>query len=94
MSEPTQPRQPIPDLKNFLRHLPDVAAREDFARRCGTTLPYLRLVAGGFKPGSAELAINVDRESAGLVRCEVVAPHIDFTHIRGRAEPDQGRAAA
>jgi DNA-binding transcriptional regulator YdaS (Cro superfamily) len=94
-------RTPIPELKDYLSKLPDTAARQDFARRCGTSLPYLRLVAGGFKIASAELAIDVDRESEGSVRCEAVARHIDFSHLRRTLAPtpssegdDQGRAAA
>lgn len=76
-------RQPIPELKDYLAALPTTEEKEAFARRCGTTLPYLRLVAGGHKEGGEALAINIDRETRGRVPCERIRPDVDFAYLRG-----------
>lgn len=78
------PYPPNPLLKEYLAALPTTEAKEDFAKRCGTSLPYLRLVAGGFKLGNAALAISIDRETKGFVPCETVNGEIDFAYLRGR----------
>lgn len=80
--------QPIGPLRDYLASLPTQQAKEDFARRCGTTLPFLRLVALGHKRGGESLAINLDRESGGAVPCELVRPDVDFGYLRGTARPD------
>jgi DNA-binding transcriptional regulator YdaS (Cro superfamily) len=86
-------RQPIPELKDYLADLPTTEAKELFARRCGTTLPYLRLVAGGHKEGGEALAINIDRETGGRVPCERIRPDVDFAYLRGTAPPEIAREA-
>lgn len=57
--------------------------REDFASRCGTNLTYLRFIAYKAKVPSADLSINIERESGGLVRCESLRPAVDWAYIRG-----------
>jgi DNA-binding transcriptional regulator YdaS (Cro superfamily) len=84
---------PIPLLREYIAALPTREAKEDFAKRCGTTLPYLKLVALGHKEGGESLAINIDRETGGFVPCELVRPDVDFGYLRGRKR-EQGRAAA
>lgn len=56
--------------------------RDDFARRCGTTLGQLRNVAYGRNCGEA-LAISIERESNGAVRCEDLRPDVDWAYLRG-----------
>lgn len=56
--------------------------KEAFAIRCGTTLGYLRLVMCGARNCSATLAIAIDRESNGTVRCDVLCPEADFDYLR------------
>ena len=70
------------DLKSFLHSMP-VADRETFAVRCGTSYGHLRNVAYG-KPCAEKLAINIDRESGGVVTCESLCPDVDFGYLRGR----------
>ena len=72
------------DLKTYLRSLvmPD---REDFARRCETTLNHLKNVAYRAKPCSTELAMLIERESGALVKCEESCPHFDWSHMRNSA---------
>lgn len=84
MAKSKTPYPPIPLLKEYIAALPTQKAKEDFASRCGTSLPYLRLCAGGFKQGNAALAISLDRETKGFVPCELVNAEIDFAYLRGK----------
>lgn len=60
----------------------DSTTRADFARRCGTTVGYLRkAVSVGQKIG-AETCINIERESLGSVRCEQLRPDVDWGVLR------------
>lgn len=61
-----------------------VPDRESFANRCGTSYGHLRNVAYG-KPCAEKLAINIDRESGGVVTCESLCPDVDFGYLRGRS---------
>jgi DNA-binding transcriptional regulator YdaS (Cro superfamily) len=57
-------------------------AQRDFAARCGTTVGYLRkAISAGQRLGES-LCINVDRESSGRVRCEELAPDVDWAYLR------------
>ncbi len=69
------------NLKTYLFSMP-VADRVKWAARCGTTYPHLRNVAYGQKPCSPVLAINVERESGGAVRCEDLRPDVDWGYLR------------
>lgn len=73
------------DLKTFIKSIP-VADREGFANRCGTTANHLRNVAYGLKPCGEALCINIERETAGAVRCETLRPDVDWAYIRGTAK--------
>lgn len=61
------------DLKTYLlsRAVPD---REAFAKACGTTYGHLRNVAYGSKPCAESLALNVERESGGVVTLHELLP--------------------
>lgn len=69
------------DLKSLLRAMP-ADERGKFAERCGVSLGHLRNVAGG-KACAPELAINIERESGGKVRCEDLTAAADWNYIRG-----------
>ncbi len=56
------------ELKTFIKSLPDEAAREAFAKRCGTTWGHLRNVMNGSRTCSAELAVALERESKGALK--------------------------
>lgn len=62
------------------------AAQRDFARRCGTTIGYLRKAISTGQRLGLELCINIDRESAGVVRCEYLAPYVDWAYVRNSAQ--------
>lgn len=73
-------------LKDFYLSMP-IEQRECFAARCGTTLGQLRNVAYGRQCGEA-LAINIERESLGAVRCEDLRPDVDWAYLRGTVAVD------
>jgi len=56
--------------------------REDFADRCGTSLQHVKNIGYGKRCGE-KLAINIERESRGAVRCEWLRPDVDWAYLRG-----------
>lgn len=72
------------DLKNYLKTLEDDVARAEFAKRCGTSLGYMRLVSYGFKVASPKLAMLIERESQRQVKAEQVCRECAdlFTYMR------------
>jgi DNA-binding transcriptional regulator YdaS (Cro superfamily) len=68
-------------LKAFLDPL-SPSDREELAERCETTAGHLRNVAYGFRPCSERLAINLERETNGELRCERLCPGVDWAFIR------------
>lgn len=75
-------KKPNQSLINYLKSLSTDKACEDFARRCGTSVGYLKLVMYGNRKCSATLAISIDRESNGSVRCDDLCPDADFDYVR------------
>ena len=68
------------ELKTFyLSMKPD--EREAFALRCDTTLGHFRNVVYGKSCGE-KLAVNIERESLGAVRCEELCPDVDWAFLR------------
>lgn len=65
------------ELKSYLRGVP-IDEREEFARRCGTTLNFLRLVAYRNKTPNAELCIGIARETRGAVPVTELRPDLDW----------------
>ncbi|MCE2660756.1 MAG: hypothetical protein LW854_21335 [Rubrivivax sp.] len=68
-------------LREYLKSLPDTAAREAFALRCGTSLGYLRLVSYGHKTASESLALRVQAESGNAVQAAQLLPSVDFSFV-------------
>lgn len=54
---------------------------EAFAAGCSTTVGQIKQVAYGRRVG-AELAIAIDRNTAGQVSCEELRPDIDWQYLR------------
>lgn len=48
--------------------------REDFAKRCGTTLGHMNNVMYGYKPCSVDLAVAIERESQQQITAETLCP--------------------
>ena len=72
------------DLKTYIMKM-EKEARIAFAKRVGASVGHLQNVGYGYKPCAAELAIAIERESAGLVRFESLCPGIDVSHMRSAA---------
>ena len=80
-------------LRAYLNALsPDEQA--EFARRCETTIGYLRkALSKGGRLGES-LCINLERESAGALRCEDLRPEgVDWAYIRGTGPVSSAGAA-
>jgi DNA-binding transcriptional regulator YdaS (Cro superfamily) len=68
-------------LLDYLNGLP-VSTQVAFAKRCDTTIGYLRQIAYGHRLCSASLAINIERESNRALICEELCPSTDWAYIR------------
>lgn len=68
-------------LKQFLKPM-NKDQRIAFAIKCGTTLGNFYQMIYGTTSCSASLAIAIDRESNGAVRCDDLCPQADFDYLR------------
>lgn len=57
--------------------------RGAFASRCRTSKAHLTNIAYGLKTCGERLAIDIERESGGAVRCETLRPDVDWAYLRG-----------
>jgi hypothetical protein len=62
--------------------------RQALAMRCETTFGHLRNVVYG-KDCGEKLAIAIDRETGGVVRCEELRPDVDWAYLRGTSVEPQ-----
>jgi DNA-binding transcriptional regulator YdaS (Cro superfamily) len=64
--------------------------QSEFAVRCGTSLNYLRksisLAKNHGKKIGMTLAVEIERESGGAVRCEQLLPDVDWRQLRTAAK--------
>ena len=78
-------------LLDYLNGL-SVAAQEDFAKRCATTVGYLRQIAYGHRECQRALAINIERESERELTCEELVPTgVDWAYIRAERRQESQR---
>src|SRR5471032_3539594 len=78
-------------LLDYLNNLP-VAAQEDFAKRCETTVGYLRQIAYGHRECQAPLAINIERETVRELIGEELCPKgVDWAYIRAERRQSGNR---
>lgn len=59
------------------------ADREQLAAACDTTVGHLRNVSYGYRSCAEKLAIALERETSGAVRCEELRPDVDWQYLRG-----------
>lgn len=71
-------------LLEYINSLP-IDEREPFAKRCETTIGYLRNACSTGKRLGERIAINIERESGGAVRCEDMRPDVDWAYLRNSA---------
>lgn len=71
-------------MDELLAYLNDLspADREAFAGRCGTSVGYIRKAVSTRQRIGESLAINIERESNGVVRCEQMRPDVDWAYLR------------
>lgn len=71
-------------LRKFLNGLP-VNKQHVFAKRCGTTIKYLRKVLNSKKEINLgeTICINIERESGRAILVEDMRPDVDWEYIRG-----------
>lgn len=75
------------ELLEFLNSL-DGREQDKFARKCGTSVGYLRKAACVKQRLREALVIAIDRESGGVVSCETLRPDVDWGYLRGtRSDP-------
>ena len=79
-------------LLEYLNSLP-AADQAAFAKRCGTTVGYLRKAVSVGQRLRAEVCINIERESGGRVRCEALRPEVDWEYLRSGALSHQAPVA-
>jgi DNA-binding transcriptional regulator YdaS (Cro superfamily) len=80
-------------LKPYLLGM-KIPERDAFAKRCGTSRQHLTNIAYGQKPCGEKLAIAIERESNGAVRCEVLRPDVDWAYLRQSSCACEQKAAA
>ncbi|MDM1710654.1 helix-turn-helix domain-containing protein [Pseudomonas sp. 165] len=68
-------------LSEYLKTM-DKEGLEALARRCGTSVGQLKQVAYGNRRASGGLAVSLDRETGGGIRCESLRPDIDWAYLR------------
>lgn len=57
-----------------------------FAERCNTTIGYLRKAISVGQRLNESLCINIERETAGEIRCEDLRPDVDWAYLRRSTE--------
>jgi len=63
-----------------------------FAAGCSTTPGQLKQVAIGSRRAGEKLAINIERESGGAIKCEELRPDVDWAYIRNTGQSEQKAA--
>lgn len=79
-------------LKEYIKPL-SRKDREKFAKRCETSIGMLSQVAYGHRRAGESLAINIERETNGVVRCEELRPDVDWNYLRNTS-PSPNEVAA
>lgn len=77
-------------LRKYLNSL-STAEQSDFAARCKTSVGYLRKAISKQQRFDVVLAVAIDRESGGVVRCGDLRPDVDWDYLRSNAAGIEGR---
>lgn len=72
-------------MDTLLDYLNGLSPKEQaaFAARCRTSVGYLRKAISINQRLGESLCINIERESGGAVRCDVLRPDVDWAYLRG-----------
>lgn len=74
-------------METLRRYLNSLSTDEQkaFARRCNTSIGYLRNAISTGKNLGDGLAIAIERESDRQVRCEEIRPDVDWAYLRNHS---------
>lgn len=72
-------------LRSYLNSLPR-DAQDEYARRCETSVGYLRKALSTKERIAESTAIALERESSGVVLVEDIRPDVDWGYLRGTSE--------
>jgi len=78
-------------LLEYINSMPP-SEQDAFARRCGTTIGYMRQAAYGFRKCGESLAINIDRESNGAVSFVELRPDVDWHYVFTKRSAEKAAA--
>lgn len=81
-------------LRSYLNSL-SPEQQDAYAKRCGTSIGYLRKAISAGEKLREKLCINLDRESFGAVPCESLREDVDWSYLaRRKARRNSSRAPA
>lgn len=83
---------PMETLRIYLNEL-SVTDQSAFAESCGTSVGYLRKAISTDQKLGEGLAIAIERETKGKVRCEELRPDVDWEFLRGTTKSRKSVAA-
>ena len=72
-------------LRTYLNSL-DPSEQEGYAKRCGTSVGYLRKALSTKERFREALSIALERESSGAVPVEDTRPDVDWAYLRGTSK--------
>lgn len=75
------------ELRAYLNSLPP-CEQAMYARRCGTSVGYLRKALSKGQTLGESLCINLERESKRAVTCEQLRADVDWGYLRGTSRCD------
>lgn len=75
------------NLKPYINSL-DPEGRATLAGKCDTSVGHLNNVMYGYKPCGPELAVLLERATAGAVTCEEMRPDVRWHRVRDRKWPN------
>lgn len=78
-------------MKQLLKYLNSMSRADQdlYAKRCETSVGYLRKAASAGQRLGERLCIALDRESGGIVACEGLRPDVDWAYLRGGKARDK-----
>ena len=79
-------------LLDYLKMMESVEKLDGFAVGCGTSVAHLYQVARCYRRAGESLAINIERESGGVVRCEDLRPDVDWAYLRNSGSSEKEAA--
>lgn len=68
-------------LREYVLSL-DKSSRDEYAKKCRTTLGHLNQIIYGNRSCNPVLAIELDKQSNGRVLCDELCPDADWSYVR------------